>query len=571
MTSAVDLGASLEEQCEQIWQATLDEERRLQDLRDEPPVMFVFDGYQRLVHILFDCVKLHAVDVENDTGSIELDLLYTHPVAQWMADVKGRMARGEGENFHIDVEKNGVRLSGRWDQFDIGRDTKGRRTLHVVCLTDYENLKWVDCWSNPFLPFVFQFPRIFIIAGPAIWALKMALFVNLWRINSSIWQIPDDPMNPLHWLDGFDMSTWDVVIKPTTFLADMAAGTTWCLFYGRWDSWHDRAKSILADAELSVVTRRWRTGDPEPWDGAFETGIKDGALVVDIVDKSGQMEGTANGGTIFDGLTRVARDFTTDLIENVDTELEGEVSYPVRMFTDWLGTEKEFPSVHFPADAPGAAETTLSRTPAKGVTLNTGGHSAPGVNEAISAGIQATVDLITSNMNVQGYGLGSLGGSVDAVLKPFYEDTVLAWISAKLTNRIAQAGSSHYYEFRIDSPGKAYTLSSLMVLRQAMVATERKTKKKLEFKNSGPYLIGWPGVGHMYKGDRASFEVIGDTTGEIFVQRAMKTSLDWEADHFAQWEAEMGTSIADPDEDPIARLTRYVASMADAAHQFGVW
>ncbi|WP_280141506.1 hypothetical protein [Gordonia westfalica] len=36
---------------------------------------------------------------------------------------------------------------------------------------------------------------------------------------------------------------------------------------------------------------------------SFLTGIKDGALVVDIVDKSGHMEGAANGGTIFDGFT----------------------------------------------------------------------------------------------------------------------------------------------------------------------------------------------------------------------------------------------------------------------------
>ncbi|SDT94249.1 hypothetical protein SAMN04488548_13120 [Gordonia westfalica] len=26
------------------------------------------------------------------------------------------------------------------------------------------------------------------------------------------------------------MSNWDIVIKPTTFLQDMAAGTTWSLF-----------------------------------------------------------------------------------------------------------------------------------------------------------------------------------------------------------------------------------------------------------------------------------------------------------------------------------------------------
>ncbi|WP_139180002.1 hypothetical protein [Gordonia westfalica] len=73
------------------------------------------------------------------------------------------------------------------------KDGMGQRMLHVTFLTDYENLKWIDVWSNPFLPAIFQFPRIFLLAGPSIWVLKTALLLQLWRINSSIWQIPDDP------------------------------------------------------------------------------------------------------------------------------------------------------------------------------------------------------------------------------------------------------------------------------------------------------------------------------------------------------------------------------------------
>lgn len=553
---------SLEDQCEAIWQATLAEDRRVEAMQETPPGIFVFDGHQRLQHLLLDVVSVHAEDNENDTGNIELTLPFAHPVAQWMNDDRGRMSRGEGENFHVDVEHNGVRLSGRYDSKTVKKDAKGQRLLVVTFLTDYENLKWVDCWSNPFLPAIFQFPRIFLLAGPAIWTLKTALFLNLLRIYSSIWQIPDDPMNPMTWLDGLDMSNWDIVIKPTTLLQDLAAGTTWALFMSRWGKWHDIASPIMSDAELSVVTRRWRKGDPEPWPGA---DIKDGALVVDIVDKSGHREGAANGGTIFDGLTRTIRESVGDMVEDIEVELSGEPSWPSQFYSTMFETPKGFPFVHFPADYP--TETEFTTSPSKGIIINCGGQSAPGVNEAISAGVQALGDLVTSNLNVGGYGIGPQGGAIDAVLKPFYTDTVLAWISVKLPHRIAQQGSSHYLEYHVDLPGKAYTLSSLMAVRSGVKATERQRHGKVT-SVGGPYVVGWKGSGHFYKGDRGSFEIAGDESGEIHVERCSKTTFNWAADHFAQWEAEFG---APADRDPIETIIKMISDTASAASMLGVW
>ncbi|MEJ9078602.1 hypothetical protein WKY82_09295 [Gordonia malaquae] len=545
---------TLEEQCEAIWAATEAEDRRIQRMNETPPGIFIFDGHQRLQHLLLEVVKLHVEDPENDTGPVELTIPFDHPVAQWMHDDRGRMARGEGENFHIDVEKNGVRVSARYESKEVIKDEKGQRLLVVTFLTDYENLKWIDCWSNPFLPAIFQFPRIFLLAGPAIWVLKTALFVNLWRIYSSIWQIPDDPMNPVKWLDGLDMSTWDIVVAPTTFAQDMAAGTTWAMFVSRWGKWHDRAEMILRDAELSVVTRRYRHGDPEPWPGA---DLKDGALVIDIVDKSGHMEGAANGGSIFDGLTRTLRQIVGDMVEDVETELAADWPSAATMFEPRKGV----PAVHFPADW--GVETHFKTTPSKGLIMNTGGHSMPGVNEAISAGIQAGFDIVGTLLHV-----GAIGGSVDALLKPFYTDTVLAWISVKLPHRKQQAGSSGYLEYHIDLPGQAYTLSSLLAIRSAVVATSRTKSASIKFSASGPYAIGWKGSGHMYKGDRASFEVEGSTLREIHVERMSKATLDWEAHHFAQWEAEFGPKA---DEDAVDMAIRKIRELASAASELGVF
>ncbi|NKR30300.1 hypothetical protein GS538_09675, partial [Rhodococcus hoagii] len=90
--------------------------------------------------------------------------------------------------------------------------------------------------------------------------------------------------------DGLDMSNWDIVVNPTTFFQDMAAA-------------HHGACSVplghlarrrgadLAESELTGVCGGGVRVIQTRGSGA---DIKDGALVVDIVDKSGAMTGTSH-------------------------------------------------------------------------------------------------------------------------------------------------------------------------------------------------------------------------------------------------------------------------------------
>lgn len=531
-------------------------------LREDPQV-WVFDGHQRLQHVLLDVGRAAVDEIENDTGTLEVLIDSDHPVADWIRDKDGRIARGEGELVHIEYRHAGGRVSGRVDLDRFRPADEGGRLLELVALGEFENLR-IPCWSNPFLPAIFQFPRIFLLAGPAIWVLKTALFVNLLRINSSIWQIPDDPLNPMTWLDGLDMSTWDIVVKPTTLLQDLADGTVWTLFTSRFGTWTDRAQPTLEDGEFTVITTRWRAGDPEPWPGAR---IKDGALVVDIVDKSRHREGRAGGGTIFDGMTRTVREAVGDLIEDTETLLTGQPQGMSKWWNTMFTTAPGYPTVHISADHEGGP-TVENRAPRGGI-ITMGGQSAPGVNEGISAGVQALGDLVTSNINVGGYGIGPQGGAIDTLLAPFYTDVVAAFISAKLVVRIARSGSSRYPELVMNLPGKAYTLSSALAFRQAVRATAGGQSVSAKFPAGGPWVIGPAGHGHAWIGDPVSFEVPDDPTGQVHVERISRVKTVWSPeDAPGRWDVTAGRG---PDTDPFEVMADRVRHLAQTATDLGVW
>ena len=89
------------------------------------------------------------------------------------------------------------------------------------------------------------------------------------------------------------------------------------------------------------------------------------------------------------------------------------------------------------------------------------------VAAATSATIQAGFDLLGGLLQI-----GSLGGSIDALLKPLYEDTVLAFWSVKSFERAQKSGWDRYFEYWQDGANKAYTIASLMVLRAGFWATK---------------------------------------------------------------------------------------------------
>ncbi|AUV60724.1 minor tail protein [Gordonia phage Troje] len=554
-------------ECEAIWQATLDREREYEQIRKQDQLIRIWDGDYNLKHVITDYYSTDFNPLDGDTGTHEIVLPWEDPCAQWAFNEEQRIANGEKQIINVTCDYVGARISGRLSQLTVDTDEYGRQRVTMTFEDDYETLKGYDVWSNPFLPAAFQFPRVFILPGPLRWVLKTTLFLQVLREQTNLWSLPDDPMDLGSFASGFSMSNWMVLINPTSLIEDLAAGSIWGVACSRWKNFHDMQKPMTEDAEYSWKLRRFLKGDPVPeWCQALGFEPAHGALIVDLVDESGTYVGTSHGGTMFDGLFRTIGDFTEDFIETdyvaiADAEIPDEYkeASPFARFT-----RKERPFVVYSPDMPSVKSMQYLYKPAKFIQINTGGHSMPGVNEAISAGIQALGDIIGNQLQI-----GSIGGSIDTLLKPFYEDTVLAWMSVKLLMRSMKQGKSRLFEYFQEGADKAYTISAMMVMRTGVWATRTIRQDTIEITDGGPWLLGDQGVGHFWLSSRVGAMVPGDTRKQIYMDRVRGLKLHQERGQRPRFDITIGDNTAD--EDPATAAWGRIESLISSVKDLGVF
>ena len=559
--SAVDFDLTLAEQCAAIMEATDRAHRELELMRNTAPLVRLWTGDNcDLVHVVECEDEASWEDPELDAGVGILKIDFSMPQAQWLNDMYGRMERGEKINVVVSVDYMGIRWSGLMKRCGVATDELGYSQLTATFLSDFQQLKTKLLWSTPVSPAGFQPKKVFNLAGPAPWVVLGALHINLCRENMPLFTLPDDPLKLSSWWEGFDMSTWTVVVKPGSFMDGLASGVPFGKLSSRFKYWHEAATAILADAEMSLQWRRWFTGDPLPWPGAK---LRHGALVVWVEDKSGIHAGTSNGGTLVDGLKRNIRSYTDDFVENIDSAIVTIPTVPDYRIPGKRLTDARVPYVYFPPDSPGILRSNFDQQLPGPVQMVTGGTSAPGVNETMSALVQGILDVVGNALQ-----FGSIGGSVDALLKPFYENTVLAFIAIKLLRRAQQVGDFREFEYFIASGGKAYTLDSLAVIRAGVFETRAIFSGSMEIINAAPYVIGAPGIGHFDRGDRVSTRIPGDLTQRIHVERVSNRTLGWGVDRSVDVQITLGGEKLQ--QDPILRIMSEIADAKTELKELGV-
>ena len=554
-TPAIDVRRDFEELSNRVFYAALNQRTARAARRLERPKVVLYDGNWSPRGVVSGELEASFQWKLNDVGSGRITLPADHHLAVWALDVWHRKT----ENIHCTAEKNGARWGGRMQSVKLIRAEDGSRSVEINFLDDVQELEKVLIWPNPFLPAGVQLPKSFVLAGPARYMLKLTLFLNLVRLHGNFWQLPDNPLDPRTWFEGITPWQWSIAVAPGSLLMD---DSQWCIIDSRMKTFMELARPILEDAGLMIVTRRWLEGDPNPkgWIGP----LRNGQLIVDIVDKSGVFEQTAFGGTIFGGLARTITKAADNLVDDVITTVANPPEPAEYSVSKWLGTKPSQPWVVFrDGQYTPITSGTWTHEPATAAQITVGGKSAPGVNEAISLSIKLAGNIIGSVFLLDG-----VGDIADTALKPLYEDVFLAFGSIKSPMRTMRSGWSYYHEERVEGAESAWSLSGVMAFRQGFWDTRSRTKHEVTVGSGGPYLPGEQGQGHFWLGDRVGVQLQGVPGGRVVVEQVQGIDLSWSRDQAPA----LKLTIGDPrvDQAPLARLLDQSKFFFEALSNLGV-
>lgn len=502
----------------------------------------------------------------NDTGTARIRLPRDHPASVWAWNQRYQL---NARHIHITSDKDGTRWGGRCKRISIHKEKGGERYVEMEFLHDYEDVRNVYVYPNPFLPAAVQFPRAFVMAGPVEWVLKAALWCNLYRMYGSIFTVPDNPLDIVEVArNKLLLKGWPIAIKPTPAISDLAQ--PWTVISSRMKKWHDVAESPLADAGMYVECRRWLEGDPPPWEGA---DLRHGTLVVDIVDKAKNMVESGGGfaGDLYSGFHLIRNRFEEGFLDIKSEVLGTGEDRSVREMRDkvpeynlpgYLGTMSDVPYVVY-RDGPisGVESLEFSHEPETATRFITGGHSMPGVNAGISAAIQAVGNSLGNFVFVP-----TAGTIADTILRPIYEDTLLAWVDMKSLVRANRNGWSRWEEHFVEGADRAYTLATIVAMRQGYHETRARSMHKIDIADGAPWFVGENGQGHFFIGDRIATTVEG-MGSKLVVEQVTELTYKISRDEKG-WEITVGDFRSG--ESGLETALRNIQQLAAAGHDLGV-
>ncbi|WP_063046000.1 Gp37-like protein [Nocardia pseudovaccinii] len=163
-------------------------------------------------------------------------------------------------------------------------------------------------------------------------------------------------------------------------------------------------------------------------------------------------------------------------------------------------------------------------------------------------------------------GVPPVGGATDAMLRPLYQGTLLAWHAVKSAAREHNSGWSRFFEYMADSPGRAYTIAAMMALRKGFHDTRSWFTHEITVRDGAPYVIGE--TGHWFLGDRIGATAPGDDTYTIRIDRVRELTLAWDRDQFPEWRPIIGDPTSNKDRGQ--RTLDMVSDLVSGVHELGV-
>lgn len=442
---------------------------------------------------------------KNNKGSSgSLELRATHYIAKKVALIPNNPEMCKNVIITVDMYGGALRWSGLMHHWDV----ETRDGADYIILNFNDDLQFLDFMlvpPNPALPIpIFQFPRVHFLFGPTRWCVATLILEQIIRLEGHPWTLPDDPFDLEQWFDIINWSSWQVHIKGVNFLLD---DSLWTLLAGRMDTVTSVIADAMDDAQLTVTYRRIMRCDGEITNGLLDNNVKNGALVFEIVDRSGWTlpEGTFFEGTAVAGFFRSVITWGSGFIEDSLVAFGStDELYPDEYYqTSWMATLAARPGVVIRDSHYMDLKSKVSHSPPTAVSVIVGGN-----NPTADAIAKLIIEAIG---NLLGYfllaGFDSLGDMAADIIMPFLTGTILAWDEWKNFSRADSLGWVHLHEiFQQGGDNNAWSIAALAALRGGFKATGTVTTHTMQI---GDDCWAIPGL-HFNIGDR-----IGSTSGAL--------------------------------------------------------
>ncbi len=405
-----------------------------------------------------------------------------HYIAMWLKKLPNDPNLRKNVIITVDFYGGIKRWSGILDKWEV-KKKDGVKTLEVSFQDDLTFLQYLLVPPNPVLPIpIFQFPRIFALAGPARWCISQLIFTQIARNEGNNWMLPDDPFDYESWDDLWDWSDWQMHIKAPTFIGD---SSLWTFLASRMNPVDAIIADSLDDGQLSVQYRRIVTDDGETCSpNPFVQNVKNCALVFEVVDNSNisALEGTFLSGTIIDGMVRSTIQYGSGYVEDLfnavseDSGLAPDEYYQ----NGFLGTVARQPwLVVRDNEWTPIQSSSLSWGPSKNVAVCVGGD-----NPAADAIAKLTIETIGNLLGALVM-FSSAGTIVADVVMPFLVGTIAAWLYWRNSGRAKELGWVHYVEaFQTGAESNSWSLSAVAALRGGFLVGKAETRHVMELHNS---------------------------------------------------------------------------------------
>lgn len=543
------------------------------DSSKQRPLIRVADADLNSMYELDGELSCSVEDLMEDTGKCTVTVRWQN----WLQDLMvNQTMLVEDLNLLIDPDPGKPNWRTRWGgkitEIHIKKDGRGIHSIELTALHFREHAKRLLVAANPIFAPEIQIPRMWVLPGPTRTILGITSFINLARLFVPGLSTITNIFNPGGWFNPLSLDAVENLL-PTqwpiqvAFIDPVLDQSRWSTIGATWTTWHESYKDLLTDAGCVMRAYTYLTTDEDSPNtelasllnvvpdlvsavtglnvSELEKGIDKlvspsrNCVVFAFENKSGV---TGPTGTAVDGLLSAVAVTLDDLITPFTVDLNtGNVFDPGSVLNglpveEASGIDRTYlieqlldvapapPSViWWDGTYNGMIDTDLTYHKGSVKTIMTGSKSPVLVNEGISFAIKyglSQLQTVIVDGLFQSTGGPPIGAGLDNLYQGQLDNTILAWQRFTDPIRAFYAGDLAWQEHFERGSGTAYTLASVLTLRDGDWKTRAFASFKANVINGHPWMADLD----YYLGDRVGFE----QNGIIYVDNVYGIKREWD-------------------------------------------